>query len=121
MCVNSSIDQALPEKGDDQRRPCQPQSQLQQPLLQEDRLLPTIRPILRASLLDEDADVKPENIRRLLVLGSANVGKSAIINRFLGHPFSDKYFPTVEDFHRKVGIVQLGVGDEMNELSLYNK
>ena len=101
---------------EDQRRQCHSQSQLQQPSQQEELLWPTVRPIPRPSLLDDEANVEPENVRRLLVLGSANVGKTAIINRFLENPFSDKYFPTVEDFHRKVGIVQLGVGDYINTI-----
>ena len=103
--MDSSNGQIVPEKGEDPRRPCQPHYQVQQPLQHGERLVPKVRPIPRTSLLEEDANVEPENIQRLLVLGSANVGKSAIINRFLGHPFSDNYFPTVEDFHRKVGIV----------------
>ena len=110
MCADS-----LSER-EDQRRQCHSQSQSHQPSQQEELLWPTVRPIPRPSLLDDEANVEPENIRRLLVLGSANVGKSAIINRFLENPFSDKYFPTVEDFHRKVGIVQLRVGDYINTI-----
>ena len=53
-------------------------------------------------MLDEDATVEPENVHRLLVLGAANVGKTSIVQLFLGHAYNDKYMPTVEDFHRKV-------------------
>lgn len=98
-------DEEEEEQKQQQQQPYQAQFQLLQPLqmLQEQLLLPTIRPLRTVSLLEEDATVEPENIRRLLVLGAANVGKTSIVRRFLGHKFSDKYMPTVEDFHRKVG------------------
>ncbi|OXU25507.1 hypothetical protein TSAR_009325 [Trichomalopsis sarcophagae] len=38
---------------------------------------------------------------RLVVLGGASVGKSAIIRRLLGQGFSDKYRPTVEDLYSR--------------------
>ena len=43
-----------------------------------------------------------ENCRRLVLLGSARVGKTAIVARFLGARYVDSYTPTIEDFHRKV-------------------
>uniref|UniRef100_H3B3W1 RASD family member 2a n=2 Tax=Latimeria chalumnae TaxID=7897 RepID=H3B3W1_LATCH len=46
--------------------------------------------------------VKSRNHRRLVVLGSPNVGKSSIVRRFLKGNFQEAYVPTVEDFHRKV-------------------
>uniref|UniRef100_A0A915EKD6 GTP-binding protein Rhes n=1 Tax=Ditylenchus dipsaci TaxID=166011 RepID=A0A915EKD6_9BILA len=39
---------------------------------------------------------------RLVVVGSARSGKSAIVNRFLDQDFEDRYLPTIENFHRKL-------------------
>lgn len=39
---------------------------------------------------------------RLVVVGSARTGKSAIVNRFLDKDFEDRYLPTIENFHRKL-------------------
>ncbi|GAV05434.1 hypothetical protein RvY_15569-2 [Ramazzottius varieornatus] len=44
----------------------------------------------------------PNNCFRLIVLGSAKVGKTAIVRRFLHQEFHDTYVPTIEDFHRKI-------------------
>ncbi|OQV15387.1 Dexamethasone-induced Ras-related protein 1 [Hypsibius exemplaris] len=44
----------------------------------------------------------PANCFRLIILGSAKVGKTAIIKRFLHAEFQDTYTPTIEDFHRKI-------------------
>lgn len=38
---------------------------------------------------------------RLVVLGGAGVGKSAIIRRLLGQGFSERYRPTVEDLYSR--------------------
>ena len=54
-------------------------------------------PILTAG---EEAPSK--NCFRLVVLGSAKVGKTSIVNRFLNNKFEENYTPTIEDFHRKV-------------------
>ena len=43
-----------------------------------------------------------KNCFRLVVLGSARVGKTSIVSRFLGQKFRDSYTPTIEDFHRKL-------------------
>jgi len=53
-------------------------------------------------LLVEAEGAPAQNCHRLVVLGSAKVGKTAIVNRFLNNRFDDKYTPTIEDFHRKV-------------------
>ncbi|XP_060535201.1 GTP-binding protein Rhes [Cylas formicarius] len=49
-------------------------------------------------------DVIPpsKNCYRLVVLGSARVGKTCLVSRFLGGKFHDSYTPTIEDFHRKL-------------------
>lgn len=38
---------------------------------------------------------------RLVILGGAGVGKSAIIRRLLGQGFSERYRPTVEDLYTR--------------------
>ncbi|XP_017779820.1 PREDICTED: GTP-binding protein Rhes isoform X2 [Nicrophorus vespilloides] len=49
-------------------------------------------------------DVHPlqKNCYRLVVLGSARVGKTSLVSRFLGGKFQESYTPTIEDFHRKL-------------------
>ncbi|KYN01247.1 Dexamethasone-induced Ras-related protein 1, partial [Cyphomyrmex costatus] len=44
----------------------------------------------------------PRNCYRLVMLGSARVGKTAIVARFLFNKFEESYTPTIEDFHRKL-------------------
>lgn len=46
--------------------------------------------------------VKPKNCHRIVVLGAARVGKTNILQRFLGNEFEENYVPTTEDFHRKL-------------------
>lgn len=53
-------------------------------------------------LLAEAEEAPPQNCHRLVVLGSAKVGKTSVVSRFLYNKFDDKYTPTIEDFHRKV-------------------
>ena len=51
----------------------------------------------------EEAEIAPaRNCYRLVILGSAKVGKTSIVSRFLNNKYDDKYTPTIEDFHRKV-------------------
>ncbi|XP_074552513.1 GTP-binding protein Rhes [Halichoeres trimaculatus] len=45
---------------------------------------------------------KPRNCHRIVVLGAPKVGKTNIIQRFLGQDFEEDYEPTTEDFHRKL-------------------
>ncbi|XP_063698270.1 GTP-binding protein Rhes-like [Culicoides brevitarsis] len=47
-------------------------------------------------------DETPKNCHRLVILGSARVGKTSLVTRFLGGQFEDCYTPTIEDFHRKL-------------------
>ncbi|TPP61666.1 Dexamethasone-induced Ras protein 1 [Fasciola gigantica] len=49
---------------------------------------------------------KRDEVARVVFLGSARVGKSSIINRFLYNRFDTKYIPTVEDMHSKKYIVR---------------
>jgi hypothetical protein len=53
-------------------------------------------------LMTEAESAPPQNCRRLVVLGSPGVGKTAIVSRFLYNSYDDKYTPTIEDFHRKI-------------------
>lgn len=45
---------------------------------------------------------KPQNCRRIVVLGAPRVGKTSILRRFLREDFEERYVPTCEDFHRKL-------------------
>ncbi|KAJ8254106.1 hypothetical protein COCON_G00207180 [Conger conger] len=45
---------------------------------------------------------KPQNCRRIVVLGAPRTGKTSILRRFLRDGFADQYEPTSEDFHRKL-------------------
>lgn len=45
---------------------------------------------------------KPRNCLRIVVLGAPRVGKTNILQRFLGKDFKESYEPTTEDFHRKL-------------------
>ncbi|XP_070779868.1 GTP-binding protein Rhes [Enoplosus armatus] len=45
---------------------------------------------------------KPRNCHRIVVLGAPKVGKTNILQRFLGKEFEEHYEPTTEDFHRKL-------------------
>jgi dexamethasone-induced Ras-related protein 1 len=49
---------------------------------------------------NNDAILK--NCYRLVILGAPKVGKTCIIDWFLGKPIKDSYLPTIEDFHRKI-------------------
>ena len=53
-------------------------------------------------LLSEGEGAPPQNCHRLVILGSARVGKTSVITRFLTNKYEEKYTPTIEDFHRKV-------------------
>ncbi|XP_063363325.1 GTP-binding protein Rhes [Cydia amplana] len=50
----------------------------------------------------DDSAPPPKNCFRLVMLGSARVGKTSLVARFLGTRFEDSYTPTIEDFHRKL-------------------
>nr|CAI5826072.1 unnamed protein product [Callosobruchus analis] len=50
----------------------------------------------------DDVVPPPKNCYRLVVLGSARVGKTCLVARFLGGKFQESYTPTIEDFHRKL-------------------
>nr|XP_019939568.1 PREDICTED: dexamethasone-induced Ras-related protein 1-like [Paralichthys olivaceus] len=45
---------------------------------------------------------KPQNCKRIVVLGAPRVGKTSILRRYLRDGFVEEYNPTSEDFHRKL-------------------
>lgn len=45
---------------------------------------------------------KPENCKRIVVLGAPRVGKTSILRRYLRDGFVEEYNPTSEDFLRKL-------------------
>ncbi|XP_056144623.1 GTP-binding protein Rhes [Lampris incognitus] len=56
----------------------------------------------RVEPLTTPALTKPRNCRRIVVLGAPKVGKTNILQRFLGGEFEEHYEPTSEDFSRKL-------------------
>ena len=59
-------------------------------------------PLTMSSHLVDECAAPPKNCFRLVVLGTARVGKTAIVSRFLFNQYDDQYTPTIEDFHRKM-------------------
>ncbi|XP_059204442.1 GTP-binding protein Rhes [Centropristis striata] len=57
---------------------------------------------------------KPRNCHRIVVLGAPKVGKTNILQRFLGKDFEEEYEPTNEDFHRKL----FHIGGEAYQIDL---
>lgn len=66
------------------------------------RQLSTDRAPKRSVDLLELGLAKPRNCHRIVVLGAPKVGKTNILQRFLGKDFEENYEPTTEDFHRKL-------------------
>lgn len=56
----------------------------------------------RAPGPDAPCSTKPQNCRRIVVLGSPRVGKTSILRRYLRDGFVEEYQPTSEDFLRKL-------------------
>ncbi|KAF7417429.1 hypothetical protein HZH68_000082 [Vespula germanica] len=86
------------------RRGAQAGPELEGPSGAEDGILPiTVSPSPASTSSQEDAcKPPPRNCYRLVMLGSARVGKTAIVARFLSNKFEESYTPTIEDFHRKL-------------------
>ncbi|XP_062294244.1 GTP-binding protein Rhes [Scomber scombrus] len=57
---------------------------------------------------------KPKNCHRIVVLGAPKVGKTNMLQRFLGEDFEEHYEPTSEDFHRKL----FHIGGEAYQIDL---
>lgn len=81
-CKKSSLDQlaALVLQGQARQR-CIGQENGQEPLL---------------------SSSKPQNSKRIVVLGAPRVGKTSILRRYLRDGFVEEYSPTSEDFLRKL-------------------
>nr|XP_039270690.1 GTP-binding protein Rhes-like [Styela clava] len=43
--------------------------------------------------------LRPQHEVRMIVLGSAGVGKTQLVSRLVGQPFNTNHFPTAKDFH----------------------
>ncbi|KAJ8001503.1 hypothetical protein DPEC_G00170160 [Dallia pectoralis] len=54
------------------------------------------------SRLDPIKSTKPQNCKRIVVLGAPRVGKTSILRRYLRDGFAEEYQPTYEDFLRKM-------------------
>ncbi|XP_059187581.1 GTP-binding protein Rhes [Centropristis striata] len=50
----------------------------------------------------DQAPTKPQNCKRIVVLGAPRVGKTSILRRYLRDGFVEEYSPTSEDFLRKL-------------------
>ncbi|KAE8664139.1 Mitochondrial Rho GTPase 3 [Hibiscus syriacus] len=70
--------------------------------------LSAIRVTKRRSL-DRKKQQSERNVFQCFVFGPANAGKSALINSFLGRPYSDSYSPTTDDRYA-VNVVELPGG-----------
>ncbi|KAA0190556.1 Dexamethasone-induced Ras protein 1 [Fasciolopsis buskii] len=77
-------------------------------------LSPSAQSVTSSSSGSMTMSTKRDEVVRIVFLGSARVGKSSIINRFLHNRFETKYIPTVEDMHSKKYIVR----DHLVSLSL---
>lgn len=51
---------------------------------------------------EQSSSTKPQNCRRIVVLGAPRVGKTSILRRYLRDGFVEEYSPTSEDFLRKL-------------------
>ncbi|XP_077475421.1 dexamethasone-induced Ras-related protein 1-like [Stigmatopora argus] len=57
--------------------------------------------IKKMNASENELNIPAKNCRRMVVLGSTKVGKTAIVSRFLNARVDEQYTPTIEDFHRK--------------------
>lgn len=60
------------------------------------------RPISHELQGQPSSSTKPQNCRRIVVLGAPRVGKTSILRRYLHDGFVEEYSPTSEDFLRKL-------------------
>ncbi|XP_037333428.1 dexamethasone-induced Ras-related protein 1-like [Pungitius pungitius] len=70
--------------------------------------------IKKMSQCENEFNIPAKNCHRLVILGSTEVGKTAIISRFLNDRVDDQYTPTIEDFHRKL----YGIRGEVYQLDI---
>ena len=57
-----------------------------------------------------------KNSYRMVFLGSSKVGKTSIIRRFLYDDFSERHYPTIDEFHCKSYLIH----GEQYKLELYD-
>ncbi|XP_043289913.1 dexamethasone-induced Ras-related protein 1 [Venturia canescens] len=97
----STVDESAQPR---QRRVRRGAQNLEESTSPEDGILPApISPSPASTSSQEDScKPPPRNCYRLVVLGTARVGKTAIVARFLSNKFEESYTPTIEDFHRKL-------------------
>lgn len=60
------------------------------------------RQIVQEHRQDPLHSTKPQNCKRIVVLGAPRVGKTSILRRYLRDGFVEEYNPTSEDFLRKL-------------------
>ncbi|GMI65608.1 MIRO-related GTP-ase 1, embryo defective 2473 [Hibiscus trionum] len=65
--------------------------------------------VSRKRRLDRKKQKSERNVFQCFVFGPANAGKSALMNSFLGRPYSDSYSPTTDDRYA-VNVVELPGG-----------
>ncbi|XP_059456962.1 mitochondrial Rho GTPase 1-like isoform X3 [Corylus avellana] len=65
--------------------------------------------VTRKRHLDRKKQQTDRNVFQCFVFGPKKAGKSALLNSFLGRPFSDKYTSTIED-HYAVNVVDEPIG-----------
>ncbi|KAG6803818.1 dexamethasone-induced Ras-related protein 1 isoform X1 [Apis mellifera caucasica] len=104
LCRSGSATEEAEQRINRGRRGAQAGPELEGPSGSEDGILPIpVSPSPASTSSQEDAcKPPPRNCYRLVMLGSARVGKTAIVARFLSNKFEESYTPTIEDFHRKL-------------------
>ncbi|XP_017792018.1 PREDICTED: uncharacterized protein LOC108574032, partial [Habropoda laboriosa] len=104
LCRSGSTPEEAEQRINRGRRGAQAVPEFEGPSGSEDGILPIpVSPSPASTSSQEDACKPPaRNCYRLVMLGSARVGKTAIVARFLSNKFEESYTPTIEDFHRKL-------------------
>ncbi|KAJ0089407.1 hypothetical protein Patl1_32953 [Pistacia atlantica] len=64
--------------------------------------------VTRRKSADRKEQLTERNVFRCFVFGSKNAGKSALLDSFLGRPFSEYYYPTTSDRYAANVVDQLG-------------
>lgn len=68
-----------------------------------DDVVPPPKNCYRLVMLGKHTPARPGKYSEISLLsGSARVGKTNLVSRFLGGKFEESYTPTIEDFHRKL-------------------